>query len=274
MSGTGAGQPPRQITGYVGSTKVATVASPWIVTPDNTSVFVINPFVEIGTGSAPTAAAIADAVWDEAASGHVSAGTFGLLAANLDATVSSRATQTSVNTIDDFVDTEIAAITSTLGTVNTNVSSILTAVDTEVASILAAVDTEIGALTTTLGTVNTNVSAIQTTVGTINTNVSAVQTAVDTEVASILAAVDTEVGAIKTVTDQLVAAQAESTGVPAANDTPLAKLNRIHSTLINGKTVDNTTGKYQIKNSAGTVIWEYDVSSTATTTTTSSGNAP
>lgn len=46
--------------------------------------------------------------------------------ANLDATVSSRASQTSVNTIDDFLDTEIAAI--------------LAAVDTEVASILSLLD--------------------------------------------------------------------------------------------------------------------------------------
>jgi hypothetical protein len=42
------------------------------------------------------------------------------------------ATQTSVNTIDDFLDTEIAAI--------------LAAVDTEVAAILAAVDTEVAAI--------------------------------------------------------------------------------------------------------------------------------
>jgi len=52
-------------------------------------------------GSAPTAAAIADAVWDEATSGHVTAGTFGL---NLDATVSTRATQASVDVIDGIVD--------------------------------------------------------------------------------------------------------------------------------------------------------------------------
>ena len=81
---------------------------------------------EIWAGStAPSAATIADSVWDEDATGHQTTGTFGqaigdpgadtdtiwsLVNANLDATVSSRATQTSVNTIDDFLDTEIAAI--------------------------------------------------------------------------------------------------------------------------------------------------------------------
>ena len=40
-SGTGAGQTPRPITGYVGSTKVATIAFPWDVNPDATSVYAI-----------------------------------------------------------------------------------------------------------------------------------------------------------------------------------------------------------------------------------------
>ena len=40
IAGTGAGQS-RIITGYVGSTKVATVGKAWAVTPDNTSVFVV-----------------------------------------------------------------------------------------------------------------------------------------------------------------------------------------------------------------------------------------
>lgn len=41
-SGTGAGQV-RLITGYVGSTKVATVGSAWATNPDNTSVFALVP---------------------------------------------------------------------------------------------------------------------------------------------------------------------------------------------------------------------------------------
>lgn len=79
----------------------------------------------------PTAAENADAVWDEDATAHQTTGTFGqaigdpvsdtdtiwgLANTNLDATVSSRASQTSVDTIDDFLDTEVAAILEDTGT--------------------------------------------------------------------------------------------------------------------------------------------------------------
>lgn len=96
------------------------------------------PASPAATGDIPTAAAIADAVWDEAIAGHAGAGSTGealsaagaagdpwitalpgsysagqagyIVGTNLNATVSSRATQTSVDTVDDFLDTEIAAI--------------------------------------------------------------------------------------------------------------------------------------------------------------------
>lgn len=85
----------------------------------------------------PSAATVADAVWDEATTGHTTSGTFGeqlktdvdaILAdtaelqtdwvdgGRLDTILDARASQASVNTIDDFLDTEIAAIISTLGT--------------------------------------------------------------------------------------------------------------------------------------------------------------
>lgn len=73
--GTGAGQS-RFITDYVGATKVATVGT-WATNPGATSVFVIVPFDAIPGASAPTAAQVADAVWDEATAGHTTAGTFG-----------------------------------------------------------------------------------------------------------------------------------------------------------------------------------------------------
>jgi len=83
-------------------------------------------------------AEVADAVWDEALAGHVAAGSSGeamaaagtagdpwttalpgayaagqagyVLGTNLNATVSSRASQTSLDTVDDLLDTEVAAI--------------------------------------------------------------------------------------------------------------------------------------------------------------------
>lgn len=102
------------------------------------------------------------------------------------------ATQASVNTIDDFLDTEVAAI--------------LAAVDTEVAAIKAVTDLlpNGGALTSL---------ATQASVNTIDDFL-------DTEVAAILAAVDTEVAAIKAVTDLLPDAGAlTSLATAAALDT-------------------------------------------------------
>jgi len=49
-SGTGSGQTPRLITGYVGATKVATVSNLWATTPDNTSVFLMIPWGRVTVG--------------------------------------------------------------------------------------------------------------------------------------------------------------------------------------------------------------------------------
>lgn len=93
----------------------------------------------------PTAAENADAIWDEALSGHATAGTSGKALSDVlvdtaeigaaGAGLTALATQASVNTIDDFLDTEVAAI--------------LAAVDTEVAAIKAVTDAipDAGAMT-------------------------------------------------------------------------------------------------------------------------------
>jgi hypothetical protein len=87
-------------------------------------------FARLGAPAGATVSADIAAI--EAQTDDIGAAGAGLTAlgdvrlANLDATTSSRASQTSVNTIDDFLDTEIAAI--------------LAAVDTEVAAILALLD--------------------------------------------------------------------------------------------------------------------------------------
>lgn len=135
--GAGVGQA-RFISDYVGATKVATVNTAWITNPDATTTFAVLPFSTIPGASAPTAADIADAVWDEATVGHQTAGTTGkaltdavtagdpwstalpgaygagtagnIVGNNLNATITSRASQTSLDTVDDFVDTEVAAI--------------------------------------------------------------------------------------------------------------------------------------------------------------------
>lgn len=67
--GTGAGQA-RILSDYVGSTKVATVNGNWATNPDNTSTFAVVPFGAVPGASAPTAAQVADAVWQEPIADH------------------------------------------------------------------------------------------------------------------------------------------------------------------------------------------------------------
>jgi hypothetical protein len=74
--GTGVGQS-RVIDDYTGVSRLASVNGNWITNPDATSDYVVIPFGAIPGATAPTAAANADAVWDEARSGHVAAGSFG-----------------------------------------------------------------------------------------------------------------------------------------------------------------------------------------------------
>jgi hypothetical protein len=50
LSGTGAGQV-RLVTGYNGSTKIATVVPNWITTPDSTSVFALLPSAQVDLGA-------------------------------------------------------------------------------------------------------------------------------------------------------------------------------------------------------------------------------
>lgn len=97
------------------------------------------------TGYALSAAGV-QVIWDALTAALTTANSIGkLLVDNINATISSRASQTSLDTVDDFLDTEVAAI--------------LAAVDTEVAAIKAVTDLlpNAGALTSlaTQASVNT-----------------------------------------------------------------------------------------------------------------------
>jgi hypothetical protein len=86
-AGTGEGQV-RVITDYDGTTKVATVHTAWATTPDTTSEYIVeeaHPYVDaqVSTVGGDSAATVADAVWDEAFSGHTTNGTYGKLVKNL-----------------------------------------------------------------------------------------------------------------------------------------------------------------------------------------------
>jgi hypothetical protein len=70
----------RVCTGYTASTKVLTVDRAWNINPTAaTAEYMITAHGGAGSGGAgaPSAAAIADAVWDEPRNQHVSSGTFG-----------------------------------------------------------------------------------------------------------------------------------------------------------------------------------------------------
>lgn len=167
--GTGVGQA-RYITAYNGTTKVATVSA-WATNPDNTSTFALLAGDAIPGATAPSAATIADAVWDEILSGHAVSGSTGeaLSAAGgagdpwitplpgsysagqagkivgdyLNASVSSRATQTSVDTIDGIVDA-ILVDTAEIGAAGAGLTALASA--SNLATVAGYLDTEIAAI--------------------------------------------------------------------------------------------------------------------------------
>lgn len=95
--GTGIGQA-RFITAYVGSTKVATVAT-WVTNPDNTSTFAILPFDAVAGATAPTAAQVATAVWqDTTGSDFTTAGSPGFILLNQMGLVDSGTAQSATGT--------------------------------------------------------------------------------------------------------------------------------------------------------------------------------
>lgn len=71
IGGTGVGQS-RAIHDYTGSSKTAFTTPDWGTQPDNTSVYII-----LATATGPDRYAISEQVWDENATGHQTAGTFG-----------------------------------------------------------------------------------------------------------------------------------------------------------------------------------------------------
>lgn len=91
-AGTGAGQS-RIIHDWVNSTDTASISPNWTTTPDNTSDYYVVPTPPAATNAAALPTALVDAASVRTA--------VGMASANLD---------TQLTTIDDFLDTEIAAI--------------------------------------------------------------------------------------------------------------------------------------------------------------------
>lgn len=139
--GTGAGQS-RIISDYNGTTKVATVPT-WATNPSSDSVFVILPFGAIPGATAPTAAEVADAVWDEANADHVAAGSTGKALSDINTNAAAIKAKTD-NLPSDPADASVVA--GLIAAVEAKVDIIDDFLDTEIAAILAAVDTEVAAI--------------------------------------------------------------------------------------------------------------------------------
>lgn len=101
----------------------------------------------------PTAAAIADAVWDELQSGHTTAGTFGEIATEVAAILVD--TDTTIPGLLTTIDTVVDAI---LVDTDTTIPGLLTTIDTVVDAILVDTGTDIPA---TLSSINTNINGLQ-----------------------------------------------------------------------------------------------------------------
>lgn len=192
-------------------------------------------------GSALTEAGIADAVWDEAIAGHLTAGSTGnalnaagsagdpwataipgaygagtagkILGDNINATISSRATQTSVDTIDDFLDTEVAAIkakTDQLTFTTANQVDARTMTNSDKTGYSLTATTGLGNQTSNItGNLSGSVGSVTGSVGSVvgltasNLDATISSRASQASLDTLDDYVDTEVAAIKAKTDSL-----------------------------------------------------------------------
>lgn len=217
---------------------LTTVGSAGKLLVDNLNATVSSRLASASYTAPDSAATISDAVWDELISGHLGAGGTGaalnaagsagdpwttplpgaygagtagkIVGDNVNATISSRASQASVDAVDDFVDTEITDIRNRLpaalvsgrmdASVGAMAANVLTAAATNAdtgAEIATAVRTE---LATELARIDAAISSRLALAG-----YTAPDNATITAIASF---VDTEVAAIKAKTDNLPASPA------------------------------------------------------------------
>lgn len=109
LSGTGAGQANRVITGYVGATKVATVTPAWTTNPDSSSVFAILPAgadVETIKGTASTGQAGSMGIdWGQVANPTTTLDLSGTTIKNVDNAIATVTNLTNAPTNGDFTAT-------------------------------------------------------------------------------------------------------------------------------------------------------------------------
>ncbi|MEY5097443.1 MAG: hypothetical protein RJA36_162 [Pseudomonadota bacterium] len=253
------------VTGSVGSIATGGISAASFAAGAIDSAAIAANAIGASELAADAVAEIADAVWDEALSGHLSAGSTGealnaagaagdpwttalpgaysagqagyIVGTNLNATVSSRASQSSVDTIDGIVDS-ILLDTAEIGAAGAGLTALASA-----------------------------------------SNLATLAGYVDTEVAAILAAVDTEVAAIKAKTDNLPASPAATGDIPTAVQNADALLNRDMSAVsdTNSRSPLNALrhirNKWSVSGTTLTVTKEDDTTSAWTSTLTTNASA-
>jgi len=203
------------VTAWDNTNKDATIDTP-VQDPTGTILYVLyatpNASANLAPSVALTAAAV-DSIWDEALSGHATAGTAGK----------------AVSDINTSVDTEVAAIKAKTDNLPADTNSTLTTIagyiDTEVAAIKAKTDNlpvdpaDASDIAASFSTVNSTLSTIA---GYIDTEVAAIKAKTDnlptdtnTTLATIAAYIDTEVAAIKAKTDNLPTDPADASDLSA-----------------------------------------------------------
>jgi hypothetical protein len=162
--------------------------------------------------------------------GAYGAGTAGkIIGDNINATISSRATQTSVDTVDDLLDTEVAAIKTVVDAILVDTAEIgtagagLTALATQasVTTIDDLLDTEVAAIKTVVDSILVDTAEI----GTAGAGLTALAT--QTSVNTIDDFLDTEIAAIKAKTDNLPSDPADASDIAASFSAVNTKLDTI-----------------------------------------------
>jgi hypothetical protein len=184
----------------------------WEMTEDDggTRRLTENALEEAPSGTGASAATIADAVWDEATSGHTTEGTFGeQCKTDIDAIL------TDADAI--LVDTG-TTLSDAIAVIDANVDQIETAVVTDIPASLTTIDDEIAV---------------------INANVNQIETAVITDIPTSIAALPTDAD-VKTQCDVSIAAAALATAANLATvdtnvDSILADTNEMQGKLPTNK---------------------------------------
>lgn len=240
LSGTGAAQS-RQISAYNGSSKVATVSLAWTTQPDATSVFALAP---LGVDAA-TVAQIADGVWDEARSGHVTAGTFGeytnadVLRLSGDATAADNAESFFDGTGYAGTNNVIPSVTTVTGNVNGNVAG-------SVGSVTGAVGSVTGAVGSVTGNVGGNVvGSVASVAGNVGGNVVGSVGSLDTQ-----AKADVNAEVLDVLNVDTFAQPGQAT--PAATTTIRLMLAYLYKAWRNR--VDQTSSEYRLFNDDATTV--------------------